>query len=164
MRDAQLRVEPAIHQLLQACLAAKMFGGGVMRQHVFPGIDLQHLAFRGLGMRAKGLAPGKPQVVNRPFLLAADIAIKSLSPGQWRHPILRWDFLHEGRLHQCMGAISHFLSEKRPKLPYFIDRKARISLLHSHPQEFHKLFVIRSSSSNNRRLRLSRKYAVKPNF
>src|SRR5947209_17383397 len=127
MRDAQLRVEPAIHQLLQTCLAAKMFCGRVMGQHVFPGINLEHLAFRGLSMRAKGLAPGEPPVVNRPLLLAANIAIKSLSPGQWRHPILRWDFLHEVKTTSVNGAISHFLSEKGPKLQYFIDRKTRVS-------------------------------------
>jgi len=100
MGSAEFHVQPAVHQFLQARLAAKMFRRGVMRQHVFPGINLQHLAFRSFGMRAKGLAPGEPPVVYRALLLAADIAIKSLGPGQWRHPILRWDFLHEGRLHQ----------------------------------------------------------------
>jgi hypothetical protein len=39
-------------------------------------------------------------MVYRALLLAANIAIKSLGPGQRRHPILRWDFLHEGSLHQ----------------------------------------------------------------
>src|SRR5947209_19661285 len=112
MGSAQFHVEPAVNQFLQARLSAKMFRRGVMCQHVFPGINLQHLAFRRFGMWAKGLAPGEPPVVYGAFLLPADVAIKSLGPSQWRHPILRWDFLHEGRLHQWRGATSHFLSAK----------------------------------------------------
>jgi hypothetical protein len=150
MASAQFDVEPAVHQLLQARLAAKMFRHGVMRQHVFPGINLQHLAFRRFGMRAKGLAPGEPPVIYRAFLLAADIAIKSLGPGQWRHPILWWDFLHEGRLHQRRGAISHFLSAKTARIPIF-HRSKGVSLSFAQPstgvpQTFCNSFIFQQQS------------------
>jgi hypothetical protein len=110
MGGPQFHVQPAVHQFLQAGLAAKMFRRRVMRQHVFPGINLQHLAFRRLNMRAKRLASCEPPVIYRAFLLAADIAVKSLSPGQRRHPILRLDFPHEGSLPQRKGATRHFFS------------------------------------------------------
>jgi hypothetical protein len=156
MRGAQLHVQPAIDQFLQACLAAKMLRRGVMRQHVFPGVDLQHLAFRRLSMGAKGLVPGEPPMVYRAFLLAADVAIKSLGPGQRRHPILRLDFPHEGSLHPWSGATSHFLSGNSPKFPYFIGGEACVSLLHRSlsfaqpstgvPQTFCNSFTIQQQS------------------
>ncbi len=111
MSSTQFHVQPAVHQFLQAGLAAKMFRRGVMRQQVFPGVDLQHLAFRRLSVGAKRLVPGEPPMVHRAFLLAADVAIKSLGPGQRRHPILRLDFPHEGSLHLWSGATSHFCKE-----------------------------------------------------
>ena len=104
MSHAHFRVEPAVHQLLQTRLAAKMLYRGVMRHHVFPGIDLEHLPFRGLGMGTVGLGPGQPPVVDGPLLLAADIAIESFGPGHRRHPIQRSCFLHEGSLHRASGA------------------------------------------------------------
>jgi hypothetical protein len=150
MRGAQLHVQPAIDQFLQACLAAKMLRRGVMRQHVFPGVDLQHLAFRRLSMGAKGLVPGEPPMVYRAFLLAADVAIKSLGPGQRRHPILRLDFPHEGSLHQRKGAISHFLSAKTPEISIF-HRSKGVSLSFAQPstgvpQTFCDSFIFQQQS------------------
>src|ERR1041385_4210319 len=120
MACGQLHIEPAVYQFLQACLAAKVFGRGVMRQHVFPWINLQHLALWRFSMRAKGLVPGKPPMVYRALLLAADIAIKGLGPGQRGHPILGWDFHHEGSLYQRRGATSHFSPIQPKNFPYFI--------------------------------------------
>ena len=59
-------------------------------------------------MGAERLAPGEPPVVYGALLLAADVAIKSLGPGQRWHPIFGLDFLHEGSVHQRTGATSHF--------------------------------------------------------
>jgi len=110
MRRTHLHVEPAVHQFLQARLAAKMFCRSVMSQHVFPGIDLEHMAFRRVRMRAVGLTPGEPPVVHRAFLLGTDIAVKSFCPGQRRHPVIKLDFPHEGSLHDGRGATRHFVS------------------------------------------------------
>ena len=77
MRRGHFHVEPAVHKFLQTRLAAKMLRGSVMRQHVFPWIDFEHVAFRRVRMRTEGFAPGEPPVVRAAFLLAADIAVKS---------------------------------------------------------------------------------------
>jgi hypothetical protein len=50
-----------------------------MGQHVFPGIDLEQVALRRFRMRAVEFGPGQPPVIGAAFLLAADIAIESLS-------------------------------------------------------------------------------------
>ena len=108
MRHTHFEVEPPVHQFLQTRLTAKVLRRGVMRQHVFPGIDFEHVAFRRLGMGAEGLAPGEPPMVHTAFLLATDIAVKRFRPGQWRHPVIRLDFPHEGSLHQGRDATAIF--------------------------------------------------------
>src|SRR6478672_13896797 len=95
MAGTQFHIQPAVHQFLQTSLAAKMLCQGIMRQHVFPRVNLEHVAFPRFRMGTIGLAPGEPPVVNSAFLLSADIAIKSFSPGPRRDSILRSDFLHE---------------------------------------------------------------------
>jgi hypothetical protein len=44
MGCAHFDVEPPIHQLLQTCLAAKMFCRSIVRHHIFPGVDFEHMA------------------------------------------------------------------------------------------------------------------------
>src|SRR5215813_4633015 len=78
---SHLRVHPTVNKFLQAGLAAKVFGGSVVRQHVFPGIDLEHLASRSIIMWTVRLAPGQPPMVDAAFLLSANIAIEGLRPG-----------------------------------------------------------------------------------
>jgi hypothetical protein len=125
MRRAHFHVEPPVDQFLQAGLATKVFGRSVMRKHVFPGIDLEHVAFRRVRMGAVRLAPGEPPVVYRAFLLAADIAIKSFGPSHRRHPVVKLDFLHEGSLHDGRRATRHFVSfcnqqtQQNYQIPYF---------------------------------------------
>lgn len=80
---SHLGIHPAVDKFLQTCLAAKVFGVGVVRRHVFPGIDFEHLVARRLVMRAVRLAPRQPPMVNAAFLLSADIAIERLCPGHF---------------------------------------------------------------------------------
>ncbi len=77
MRRRHFHIEPAVHKFLQARLTAEMLRRSVMRQHIFPGIDFEHVAFRRVRMRAKGFAPGEPPMVRAALLLTADIAVKS---------------------------------------------------------------------------------------
>src|SRR5262249_30016739 len=74
-------IHPAVDQLLQTGLAAKVFGSSVVRQHVFPGIDFEHLASRSIIVRTVRLAPGQPPMIDAAFLLSANIAIERLRPG-----------------------------------------------------------------------------------
>lgn len=146
MRHTDFEVEPPVHQFLQTRLTAKVLRRGVMRHHVFPGIDFEHVAFRRLGMGAEGLAPGEPPMVHTAFLLATDIAVKRFRPGQWRHPVIRLEFPHEGSLHQGRDATAnfcHFGREQVRKFTKFHIRQAAFALLHSFPQEFHKVFFVR---------------------
>jgi hypothetical protein len=146
MRHAHFEVHPSVHQFLQTRLTAKVLRRGVMRQHVFPGIDFEHVAFRRVGMGAEGLAPGEPPMVHTAFLLATDIAVKRFRPGQWRHPVIRLEFPHKGSLHQGGDATAnfcHFGREQVRKFTKFHIRQAAFALLHSFPQEFHKVFFVR---------------------
>src|SRR5215471_18617867 len=74
-------IHPAVNQLLQASLAAQMFGLDVMGCHVFPGINLEHPARRGLIMRFISFRPRQPPMIKTSFLLSADIAIECFRPG-----------------------------------------------------------------------------------
>lgn len=78
---SHLCIHPAIDQFLQAGLAAQVFGSGVVRGHVFPGINFEHLVARSLVMRAVGLGPCQPPMIDGAFLLSADIAIERFRPG-----------------------------------------------------------------------------------
>ena len=168
MPGAHFRIEPAVHQLLQTRLAAKMFHCGVMRHHVFPRIDLEHLPFQGFGMGAVRLGPGQPPMINRTLLLAADIAIESFGPGHRRHPIQRSGFLHEGSLHRASGAtraiLCHFAAQNQLKITKFHRRYGAGELLHSRPQESTEFLSIHSCKSNKAQLRLGSNHAGKTNF
>lgn len=76
-----LSIHPSINELLQARLPAQMLGISIVRCHVLPRIDFQHMARRGFRVWLVRLGPGQPPVINTAFLLAADIAIKCFSPG-----------------------------------------------------------------------------------
>jgi hypothetical protein len=60
-----------------------MFRIRVVRRHVFPGIDFQHMPFRGLLVRTVGLSPNQPPMVYGALLLTADIAVERFGPGQF---------------------------------------------------------------------------------
>ena len=145
MPGAHFRIEPAVHQLLQTRLAAKMFHCGVMRHHVFPRIDLEHLPFRGFGMGAVRLGPGQPPMINRTLLLAADIAIESFGPGHRRHPIQRSGFLHEGSLQRASGAtraiLCHFAAQNQLKITKFRRRYGGGELFTQSSTGVHRIFV-----------------------
>src|SRR5579859_1573255 len=100
-------------------------------------------------MRAKGLVPCKPPVVYHSFLLAADAAIKSLGPGQRRHPILGLDFPHEGSVHQRRAQLA-FFAPKWLKTPIF-HRRTKVSLSFAQPstgvpQTFCDSFIFQQQS------------------
>src|SRR5215510_5188486 len=58
-----------------------MFGLGVMRRHVLPGINPEHGTRRSFLMRAVRLGPRQPPVINAAFLFSANIAIERFRPG-----------------------------------------------------------------------------------
>src|SRR5262245_57962177 len=58
-----------------------MFGLGVMRRHVLPGINPEHGTRRSFLMRAVRLGPRQPPVINAAFLFSANIAIEGFRPG-----------------------------------------------------------------------------------
>src|SRR5207302_4166985 len=80
VRDSNSRVHPARDQSLNAGLPAEMLHIGIMRAHVFPGVDLQERALRRVLERPITLRPCKPPVVDAAFLLAADLAMECLGP------------------------------------------------------------------------------------
>ena len=87
MFHADRSVHPAGNQGLQACLTAEMLHVRVVRRHVLPGIDLQDGMFEGIRIRRPvTLDPRQPPVVDAALLLAADFAMKRLSPSHEKRP------------------------------------------------------------------------------
>jgi hypothetical protein len=79
--SAHLSIHPAVNELLQARLPAQVLGRGVVRGHVLPRINLEHLPRGSILMRAVRFRPGQPPVVDAAFLFPTDVAIEGLGPG-----------------------------------------------------------------------------------
>src|SRR5437016_11588678 len=70
-----------------------MFYLRVVGGHVLPRINLEQLPFGSLLMRAVRFNPYQPPVVHIAFLLAADVTIESLSPGQSSTSVFHFVYL-----------------------------------------------------------------------
>jgi hypothetical protein len=104
MGQSHFLIEPSVYKLLQAGLSAQMLGGSIVRQQCLPGINLEHVAFRRVWMRAKRLIPCQPPVVSIAFLFAANIAIKGFCPGHWEFLRCELDRLPQGIRQRAVNA------------------------------------------------------------